>query len=120
MSELISGKEAKLAWANAVDVQYLGGSFRWQDIASSNTLNIFDREDFKFRLKPRTITLNGIKIPTPFEPLEGEIYWYIVDNERGYNYTENLPNYRVSIAAWRNEGEIKQVVAALRSVFNIK
>ena len=73
MSELISGKEAKLAWANGKKLQIanmiVGEDF--YDIDDSNTtLNIFDLDFYRFRLKPRTITLNNIEVPAPFEPKE--------------------------------------------------
>ena len=79
MSELISGKEALID------------------------------EKVRFRLKPRTIIING-----------GEAYWFITDSECGYNWVENKEGCRVGIAAWCTEGEIKQVVAALRQVFGKK
>ena len=74
MSELISGKEAKLAWANGKKIQIanmiVGEDF--YDIDDRNTtLNIFDLDFYKFRLKPRAITINGIEVPAPFEPSEG-------------------------------------------------
>ena len=63
MSELISRGEAKLAWANGKKLQIanmiVGEDF--YDIDDSNTmLNIFDLDFYKFRLKPRTITINGV------------------------------------------------------------
>lgn len=77
-------------------------------------------EKVRFRLKPRTIIINGIEVPAPFEPKEGETYWFITDSECGYNWVENKEGCRVGIAAWCTEGEIKQVVAALRQVFGKK
>ena len=75
MSELISGKEAKLAWANGEQLQIsntiVGEDFYDKD-DSNTTLNIFDLDFYKFRLKPRTITLNNIEIPAPFEPKDGD------------------------------------------------
>ena len=44
---------------------------------------------------------NGIEVPAPFEPKEGEIYWFITDSECGYNWAENKQGCRVGIAAWR-------------------
>ena len=120
MSELISGKEAKLAWANGKKLQIantiVGEDFYDMD-DSNTTLNIFDLDFYKFRLKPRTITINGIEVPAPFEPKEGETYWFITDSECGYNWVENKQGCRVGIAAWRTEEEIKQVVAALHQIF---
>ena len=63
MSELISGKEAKLAWANGKKLQIanklVGEDFYDMD-DSNTTLNIFDLDFYQFRLKPRTITINGV------------------------------------------------------------
>ena len=122
MSELINGKDAKLAWANGKKLQIantiVGEDF--YDIDDSNTtLNIFDLDFYKFRLKPRTITLNNIEIPAPFEPKEG-------DDCRCYHISTALKNwfdwyhsthYESHKVAWRTEEEIKQVVSALRSIF---
>ena len=52
MSELISGKEAKLAWANNKEVEYMPLN-KWNLLGGSTPLSIFDRDDVKFRLKPR-------------------------------------------------------------------
>ena len=125
MSELISGKEAKLAWANGEQLQIsntiVGEDFYDMD-DSKTTLNIFDLDFYKFRLKPRTITLNNIEIPAPFEPKEGDKYYHIsIQTSLGYGWDEwedSDYDARASIfGAWQTEEEIKQVVSALRSVF---
>lgn len=125
MSELISREEAKLAWANGKKLQIantiVGEDFYDMD-DSNTTLNIFDLDFYQFRLKPRTITINGIEVPAPFEPKDGDKYYVIQPcNESGwmgdiwskgkFNNTWN------QFGAWRTEEEIKQVVSALRSVF---
>ena len=121
MSELISGKEAKLAWANGKKLQIantiVGEDF--YDIDDSNTmLNIFDLDFYQFRLKPRTITINGIEVPAPFEPKVGDKFWIISDDyELGYTSSTLIFGEVCLLGAWRTEEEIKQVVAALRSVF---
>ena len=125
MSELISKEEAKLAWANGKKLQIantiVGEDFYDMD-DSKTTLNIFDLDFYKFRLKPRTITLNNIEVPAPFEPKDGEKYYHIsIQTSLGYGWDEwESSDYdaRASIfGAWRTEEEIKQVVSALRSVF---
>ena len=121
MSELISGKEAKLAWANNKEVEYMPLN-KWNLLGGSTPLSIFDRDDVKFRLKPHTITLNNIEVPAPFEPKDGDKYYHIsIQTSLGYGWDEwESSDYdaRASIfGAWRTESEIKQVVAALRSVF---
>ena len=126
MSELISGKEAKLAWVNGEKLQIantiVGEDF--YDIDDRNTtLNIFDLDFYRFRLKPRTITINGIEVPAPFEPKLGEKYWIIETSDKNsYSCISSFENDEqdkslTKLGAWRTEEEIKQVVSALRSIF---
>ena len=122
MSELISGKEAKLAWANGKKLQIantiVGEDFYDMD-EGNTTLNIFDLDFYQFRLKTRTITINGIEVPAPFEPKVGEGYFYLNAKYKvGYSKTMREPlcnqdNKNIENGAWRTEEEIKQVVAAL-------
>lgn len=115
MSELISGKEAKLAWAEGIGVQVATGPGKFRTLVSSDNLGIFDCGNY-FRLKPRTVNLNGVEVPAPFEPKDGEKYYYIsFEFEDGYS-SWNIVGCH-SGGAWRTEDEIKQVVAALRSIF---
>ena len=125
MSELISREEAKLAWANGKKLQIantiVGEDFYDMD-DSNTTLNIFDLDFYQFRLKPRTITINGIEVPAPFEPKEGDKYYHIsIQTSLGYGWDEwedSDYDARASIfGAWQTEEEIKQVVSALRSIF---
>ena len=123
--ELISRGAAKLAWANGKKLQIantiVGEDFYDMD-DSNTTLNIFDLDFYQFRLKPRTITINGIEVPAPFEPKEGETYWcFSTQTVIGYGHnvyeSERADRRFINMGAWRTEEEIKQVVAALRSVF---
>lgn len=119
--KLISGKEALIALANGEEVEYMDTSNTFKSLGWGNAFglktNLFFSDRFKFRLKPHTITLNGIEVPATFKPKEGETYWFITDSECGYNWVENKQGCRVGIAAWRTESEIKQVVAALSQIF---
>ena len=124
MSKLISGKEALIALANGEEVEYLYGT-KWESVTGNQILiTAITGDRFKFRLKPRTITINGIEVPATFNPKEGEVFYYINDySEDGYDWANscsNLFNNTVWIGKWRSEDEIKQVIAALRSVFNTK
>lgn len=60
---LISGAEAKLAWANGEALQIDTGT-GFEDLTDNYYLAIFDRQSNKFRLKPQTIKLE-IEIPAP-------------------------------------------------------
>lgn len=127
MSKLISGKEALIALANGEEVEYWCETDpsiqkRWTLIKNHNEykLSYFleDKPRFEFRLKPRTITLNGIEVPAPFEPKDGDKTYYLNDGMTdGYRESEHLEHFEYQFGAWRTEEEIKQVVSALRSVF---
>ena len=116
---LISGADALRALADGKDVEYLYGDV-WLSVVDEQVLitNITGNK-FKFRLKPKTITLNGIEIPAPFEPKEGDRVWFICDDaDLGYAKSEDYGcDIKSFYGWWRTESEIKQVVAALRSVF---
>ena len=123
--KLISGKEALIALANGSAVQGNIG-FGWGDVDLNGDilLNSFiternrDGVAVKFRLKPRTISINGIEVPVPFEPKVNEEYWFIADYvSSGYSVTKEGTGINSTIGKWRTEEEIKQVVATLRQVF---
>ena len=114
MSDLISGKDALIALANNGDVEYLDENLN--EWVHMDMAHHFKR---KFRLKPRTITIGNIEVPSPFEPKEYEDCYMLTDLYE-HGYTKTSWKYSKSVPAWRNEEEIKQVVAALRSVFNVK
>ena len=125
MSELISGKEAKLAWANGNSVQIRPKTLSetWEDLSSKHSLDIFDQViSYEFRLKPRTIMIGDVEVPAPFEPKEGDYFYVICPTSfTGYMevFAENQKNLEcfAMFGAWRTEVEIKQVVAALRKLF---
>ena len=120
MSKLISGKEALIALANGEEVQIkCVKDDEWYD-STPWTVRELLRWQGEFRLKPRTITINGVEVPAPADDkdyhhqgiwilnsLEPKEYGYVV-----LDITDELPRYW-----WRTEEEIKQVVEALRSVF---
>ena len=129
--KLISGKEALTKVTEGI-VQYKCDedpvADRWTTITDhfwdQYNLGVFLNEDttWRFRLKPRTITINGIEVPAPFKPEDGDKYYYIDSNRKIYydwdnNDCETTDENRVAFGAWRTEEEIKQVVAALRQVF---
>lgn len=122
MSELISGKEALIALANGEEVQWATGN-DFQDTTDEWQIREFLHPSFKFRLKPKTITLNGIEVPAPFEPKEDCIVFIIDDgktcNYRQYDYEFGAEDESNWIGIWRTEDEIKQVVAALKKIFVI-
>lgn len=134
MTNLISGKEALIALANGEKVQWCSKDFPvWDDLDTwnANTRNFLHdtcikEGGFNYRLKPRTIRLNGIEVPAPFNPKNGEDFYYLdctSDNYGGWaktswrNVESDAFKNNTVFGAWRTEDEIKQVVAALRQVF---
>ena len=122
MSELISGKEALIALANGEEVEFFYRDV-WDSIGEMIVIDHFMSDKFKFRLKPRTITINGIEVPACGENYkEGEEVYVLDDccDERGYiEYSVSGHNFEGLLPKlwWRTEEEIKQVVSVLRSVF---
>ena len=117
--KLISGKEALIALANGQDVEYksING---WSHAKHLHVYEFFGVYP-KLRLKPKTIKLNGIEVPAPFKPKEGDLYWHIspeyMSGYRESMYSDGNVDTWQQFGAWRTEDEIKQVVAALRQVF---
>lgn len=128
MSELISGKDVVIAILSGKDL--LWKKTEWEDdekedvnksmwnIEELLTGKTVGGENVEFYLKPRTITLNGMEVPAPFEPKDGEAFYYITSSQdEGYFYNTNERFHQ--FGAWRTEEEIKQVVAALKKIFVI-
>lgn len=124
MTNLIRGKEALIALANGQDVQYMDTSNTFKSLGWSNAFgletNLFFSDRFKFRIKPRTIAINGIEVPAPFEPKISESAW-VVDSATPLGY-RNIFHHGgcVHFMCWRTEEEIKQIVAVFRQVLGEK
>ena len=128
MTNLISGKEALIALANGEEVEYTNSCTpSWHNLSLSGiSINeILDPKFNKFRLKPRTITINGIEVPAPFEPKLGETYYHLSSVfDKGYHWNDEFISIEddfkyLQFGAWRTEDEIKQVVEALRQAFGV-
>lgn len=115
---LISGAEAKIAWASGEKVEYqnkidLNGM--WFDITESNILGIFTDDRFIFRLKPKTVKIE-LEIPKPFEPKEGEEYFGL-NNDDFFGYSKYIKGrFSVSLLAFRTEDDAKKAVEQLRKI----
>lgn len=117
---ILTGKEALIALAEGKTIENWNGSI-WWDVEGTWQLDVFLKTDRKFRLKPRTISINGIEVPAPFLPEEGELFYHASpEYEKGYSksmaHERNETTWQ-QFGAWRTEEEIKQVVAALRQMF---
>ncbi|MFP1156229.1 hypothetical protein ACLD07_01985 [Acinetobacter baumannii] len=125
---LISGDVA-LANVHKCTVQYLHDDEpygRWTTITdhlwSQYHLGMFLDQDtkFKFRFKPQTIKVE-LELPKPFEPKQGEMYWWIdATSEEGYSYTyfdNNKADQDVmQFGAYRTEDDVKKAVEQLRKI----
>ena len=128
MSNLISGKEALIALASGKEVEYWCETDpsiqkRWTLIKNHNEykLSYFleDKPRFEFRLKPRTITINGIEVPECGKDYKYGNAMYILNSLEIGEYCMVVLDKADEVPAywWRTEDEIKQVVAALHKVF---
>ena len=119
MSNLISGKEALIALANGEEVQIkCVKDDEWYD-STLWTVGELLRWQGEFRLKPRTITLNGIEVPECGKDYKYGNAMYILNSLEIGEYCMVVLDKADEVPAywWRTEEEIKQVVAALRKVF---
>ena len=117
MSKLISGKEALIALANGEDVEYY--KHEWMDVNRLSVRDLTSSDNmYKFRLKPRTITINGIEVPcNKSKHDKDDVVWVIstaCENWYDWIYGSDCDS---NTLYWETEEEIKQVVSALRSVF---
>ena len=117
MSNLISGKEALIALANGECVEYTNSCTpSWHELSVSGvSINEIISPKFnKFRLKPHTITINGIEVPAPeknddpdLELLEYDQDYWLVDLANypeyvcAHNWKGDPPEY-----AWADRGLI--------------
>ena len=121
MSKLISGKEALIALANGEKAECRAYEKNWINANNKHhPLSLFFDDSFQFRLKPRIITINGIEVPAPFNgQLAHKQYAYVLStaHPKGYDDIKFYDGNVQPLFCWTDEDEIKQVVAALRSVF---
>jgi len=121
--KLISGKEALIALANNQDVEYMDTSNTFKSLGWSNAFgletNLFFSDRFKFRLKPRTITINGIEVPACGVDYKPHTFMFVLNSLEPCEYSKIILDESDEIPPywWSTEEEIKQVVAALRQVF---
>lgn len=112
MSNLISGKEALVALANGKDVLYINQECialnigEWADAKELTVFQILSGF-WALRLKPQTVTLNGIEVPAPD---------YIVNTPHNYSGTWEI-NIGEDYYLYKFESDYKQVVEALRKAF---
>ena len=126
MANLISGKEALIALANGEDVEYLDTretfkSSGWTDAKGMQAWLFIQSTDglYKFRLKPRTITINGVEVPACGVDYKPHTYMFVLNSLETCEYSRIMLDESAEIPHywWSTEDEIKQVVAALRQVF---
>lgn len=114
---LISGADALRALADGLDVQQWNGSI-WWDVEGNYQIDVFRCGKYKFRLKPRTITLK-LEIPAPFEPKMGETYYFITtSNSQGFDFTEfdnsDGDKLYMQLGAYRSASDASKAFEALR------
>ncbi|WP_109123235.1 hypothetical protein [Acinetobacter baumannii] len=119
---LISGAEAKLAWAKGIDIQIKNvNCVNWYDLDGSKyNLDIFDHVRVVFRLKPQTIKVE-LELPKPFEPKEGDEYFYISTLQNClYSHDvwsdEPADITQTAFGAYRTEDDVKKAVEQLRKI----
>lgn len=121
MTNLISGKEAKLALANGEELEFYSPDLDlWFGLNDEPFMSdVFEKRPIRF--KKRTITINGITVPKPQKnmPEKGDdVFTLDFTTNSGYiSWRCQNSIHTFNGVWWRNENEIKQVVSALRKAF---
>lgn len=117
---LISGAEAKLAWAKGEIVEYFSKSRdEWFEVKGNTFVSVFETAE-KLRIKPQTIKVE-LELPKPFEPKEGEVYYYLKpSNAWGFGCGEwgddSMQNEYIQYGAWPTKEDVLKVVEQLRKI----
>lgn len=96
MSGLISGKEALIAMANGEEVQFtMNDCISWHDSSKNLAAFKFLTDEYKFRLKPRNINLNGVEVGQPESSNWGfgdlcEVILKFKSREDAFHFHENI------------------------------
>ena len=130
--KLISGKEALIALANGETLEMTDSEvdMPWTEICVKNNdffgkvepcpwMFINTPNHIQFRLKPRTISINGIEVPCCGDGYEPHTFMFVLNSLDPNEYSKIILDESDEIPPywWRTEEEIKQVVATLRQVF---
>lgn len=121
MSELISGKEAICKAIDGEDVLFKCKSQdKWHSFIGE-TWEVSDLvgDFYEFRLKPRTVNLNGVEIPACGTDYKPHTFMFVLNSIEPCEYSKIIldESDEIPLYWWKSEEEIKQVVSALRSVF---
>ena len=129
---MITGKEALIALVNGevvemtdseVDMPWTEVCVKYNDffgkIEPCMWMFINTPDHIQFRLKPSTITINGIEVPACGVDYKPNTYMFILNSLDPSEYSKIILDEQDEIPSywWRTEEEIKQVVEALRSIF---
>lgn len=80
-----------------------------------------DGQKVFFRIKPKTISINGIEVPAPCKPKHFQDVWIISGLQKnGYTMTLNKNGDDYPLGCWLTEDQIKQVVTAHRKVYEVQ
>ena len=101
MSELISGKEALIALANGEEVEFYHNNC-WSWVGEMIIIKHFVDDVFRFRLKPRTISINGVELAPCYavgiDHIKNEVSIQFNNNEDAVK----LNNLLLNIYGFRN------------------
>lgn len=82
MTKVHKHKDVIIAWANGETIQFWGGDRHgWLDVLEPNF-----NSDAKFRVKPKTISINGLKVPEPIRTKPKRKTTYYVPDVLGYDF----------------------------------
>ncbi|HAV2934658.1 TPA: hypothetical protein JIU02_01090 [Acinetobacter baumannii] len=76
-----------------------------------------------FRIKPKTILINGVEVPAPFTPKNGDTFFYLSDESmEGFHQSvwddERWSNMLFGV--WPSKDQVLKVIAVLKDIFEVQ
>ena len=115
MSKILTGKEALIALAEGKTIENWNGSI-WWDVEGTWQLDVFLKTDRKFRLKPHTITINGVDIEAPEKNDDPDLE--LLEHDQDY-WLVDLTNYPDFVIPHKWKGDPPEYVWADRGLIHL-
>ncbi|MFW2024944.1 hypothetical protein [Acinetobacter baumannii] len=76
-----------------------------------------------FRIKPKTILINGVEVPAPFTPKNGDTFFYLSDDSMDGFQQAVWDDERWSnmfFGVWPSKDQVLKVIAVLKDLFEVQ
>lgn len=119
MMEVLTPLQVSEAFLNEKEVQGLSeDGERWYNVTYPITLSFSAIQNQKFRLKPKTIVINGVEVPAPLKTLAGRKSAFYIDLFRKVLAETLMPYDIKEELMWETKEDAQRVLDAMLIPFN--